>query len=254
MQIQELSSEYMSGTQETQLQSKRDVSKVRYNKNLTRKQSKGKKKKRSTFSLQDNQKILQMVLKIGPKFKKIARAVGGKPMGLVKNHFYKNLRYRWEEILGDRAYRVYNTPRVPHIDYKEIDDIYEDLGINNQLRQTFEPVMGLLKFLDAALGKVLLEFLIYINQTYIKLIDYQSIHISVQLGQKTYKEKKYLIYHKILKLNILYYIYSLILYFNYCLWYLAIQMNQKFDNFTQQPLKKFYSLIILMFLYEKHQL
>ena len=79
-----------------------------------------------------------MVLKIGPKFKKIARAVGGKPMGLVKNHFYKNLRYRWEEILGEylilifsRAYRVYNTPRVPHIDYKEIDDIYEDLGINN---------------------------------------------------------------------------------------------------------------------------
>ncbi|CAD8093361.1 unnamed protein product [Paramecium primaurelia] len=57
------------------------------------------KKSGQNFSLEDDKRILQLVLKNGPKFQKIHRHFHGKTLAMVKNRYYKYLRFRWE-ILG----------------------------------------------------------------------------------------------------------------------------------------------------------
>ena len=51
------------------------------------------------FTAEEDRLILELVLSIGPKFQKIHRHFPGKTLAMVKNRYYKNLRYRWE-VLG----------------------------------------------------------------------------------------------------------------------------------------------------------
>ncbi|CAK87589.1 unnamed protein product (macronuclear) [Paramecium tetraurelia] len=57
------------------------------------------KKSGQKFSLEEDKRILQLVHKNGPKFQKIHRHFHGKTLAMVKNRYYKYLRFRWE-ILG----------------------------------------------------------------------------------------------------------------------------------------------------------
>ncbi|CAD8105163.1 unnamed protein product [Paramecium primaurelia] len=58
------------------------------------------KRKTRTFTLNEDQKILHLVLTLGPKFKQIAKLIPGKSINALKNRYYRDLRYRWDEVLG----------------------------------------------------------------------------------------------------------------------------------------------------------
>ena len=59
------------------------------------------------FSSIEDKRILELVLKIGPKFYKISKSFPGKSVSMVKNRYYKHLRYRWDEVMG-RYFRFNN--------------------------------------------------------------------------------------------------------------------------------------------------
>ncbi|KAM3136849.1 hypothetical protein pb186bvf_011108 [Paramecium bursaria] len=62
------------------------------------------------FSFEEDSKILNQVLRLGPKFYKIAKLFPGKTVSMVKNRYYKYLRFRWEDILGSE-YKCYSVPQ-----------------------------------------------------------------------------------------------------------------------------------------------
>ncbi|CAD8072271.1 unnamed protein product [Paramecium primaurelia] len=84
---------------------------------VSRKKSiKNKKKKRQgrksrDFTIQEDQKLLGFVLMFGPKFKTIQRKMSGRPLNILKNRYYRDLRYRWDEILGEE-YAYLNEKKV----------------------------------------------------------------------------------------------------------------------------------------------
>ncbi|CAD8165438.1 unnamed protein product [Paramecium pentaurelia] len=84
---------------------------------VSRKMSiKNKKKKRQgrksrDFTIQEDQKLLGFVLMFGPKFKTIQRKMSGRPLNILKNRYYRDLRYRWDEILGEE-YAYLNEKKV----------------------------------------------------------------------------------------------------------------------------------------------
>ncbi|KAM3138980.1 hypothetical protein pb186bvf_008993 [Paramecium bursaria] len=54
------------------------------------------------FTLLEDQKILELVLAQGPKFNKISKLFPGKTISMVKNRYYKYLRFKWDQILGSQ--------------------------------------------------------------------------------------------------------------------------------------------------------
>ncbi|KAM3142129.1 hypothetical protein pb186bvf_005783 [Paramecium bursaria] len=73
------------------------------------------------FTFDEDVKILHFVLKQGPKFHKICKRFNGKTMSVVKNRYYKNLRFRWSEILGsDYAHLDVHPPSTDYFnEYQE---------------------------------------------------------------------------------------------------------------------------------------
>ncbi|CAD8116842.1 unnamed protein product [Paramecium sonneborni] len=67
------------------------------------------KKSGQKFSQDEDKRILQLVLNNGPKFQKIHRHFPGKTLAMVKNRYYKYLRFRWE-ILGEN-YKHLSVPQ-----------------------------------------------------------------------------------------------------------------------------------------------
>ncbi|CAD8123547.1 unnamed protein product [Paramecium sonneborni] len=65
------------------------------------------------FSNIEDKRILELVLKIGPKFYKISKSFPGKSVSMVKNRYYKYLRYRWDEVMGSE-YRYMNSLPEDH--------------------------------------------------------------------------------------------------------------------------------------------
>ncbi|CAD8102158.1 unnamed protein product [Paramecium sonneborni] len=57
------------------------------------------KKSGQKFTPEEDKLILQLVLNVGPKFQKIHKHFPGKTLAMVKNRYYKYLRYKWE-VLG----------------------------------------------------------------------------------------------------------------------------------------------------------
>ncbi|CAK81211.1 unnamed protein product (macronuclear) [Paramecium tetraurelia] len=53
------------------------------------------------FTIQEDQKLLGFILMFGPKFKTIQRRMSGRPLNILKNRYYRDLRYRWDEVLGE---------------------------------------------------------------------------------------------------------------------------------------------------------
>ncbi|KAM3128891.1 hypothetical protein pb186bvf_019026 [Paramecium bursaria] len=56
------------------------------------------------FTIEEDKMILQLVLSVGPKFQKIHKSFPGKTLAMVKNRYYKYLRYRWD-VLGQQELR-----------------------------------------------------------------------------------------------------------------------------------------------------
>ncbi|CAD8169870.1 unnamed protein product [Paramecium octaurelia] len=73
------------------------------------------KKPTQKFALEEDKLILQLVLNVGPKFQKIHKHFPGKTLAMVKNRYYKYLRYRWE-ILGQN----YKHLSIPQDSYENL--------------------------------------------------------------------------------------------------------------------------------------
>jgi len=54
---------------------------------------------RETFTAEEDRKIIELVLQMGPKFVKIAPLFPGKTYSMVKNRYYKHLRETHSSIL-----------------------------------------------------------------------------------------------------------------------------------------------------------
>ncbi|CAD8204734.1 unnamed protein product [Paramecium pentaurelia] len=82
------------------------------------------------FSNIEDKRILELVLKIGPKFYKISKSFPGKSVSMVKNRYYKYLRYRWDEVMGSE-YRHMNS--LPEDQNFESQNGFRSNDINDEL-------------------------------------------------------------------------------------------------------------------------
>ncbi|CAK84126.1 unnamed protein product (macronuclear) [Paramecium tetraurelia] len=82
------------------------------------------KKSSQKFTLEEDKLILQLVLNVGPKFQKIHKHFPGKTLAMVKNRYYKYLRYRWE-ILGQN-YKHLSLPQDSYENLCEQQKIISD--------------------------------------------------------------------------------------------------------------------------------
>ncbi|CAD8084858.1 unnamed protein product [Paramecium primaurelia] len=55
----------------------------------------------SRFSYLEDKRILELVIQLGPNFNKIVKYFPGKTMNMIKNRYYKKLRFNKEYYLGD---------------------------------------------------------------------------------------------------------------------------------------------------------
>ncbi|CAD8117704.1 unnamed protein product [Paramecium sonneborni] len=69
-----------------------------FNKNLSQKR----KINDMRFSYLEDKRILELVIQLGPNFNKIVKYFPGKTMNMIKNRYYKKLRYNKDDYLGDK--------------------------------------------------------------------------------------------------------------------------------------------------------
>ncbi|CAK66694.1 unnamed protein product (macronuclear) [Paramecium tetraurelia] len=60
------------------------------------------------FSYLEDKRILELVIQLGPNFNKIVKYFPGKTMNMIKNRYYKKLRYNKEEYLSDMEFKKTN--------------------------------------------------------------------------------------------------------------------------------------------------
>ncbi|CAD8210063.1 unnamed protein product [Paramecium pentaurelia] len=81
------------------------------------------------FNYLEDRQILLQVLELGPKFYKIAKNFPGRTLSMVKNRYYKTLRFQWDVILG-QAYGHLNA-QTGEIDNQQSVDYMEELNDEN---------------------------------------------------------------------------------------------------------------------------
>ncbi|CAD8077333.1 unnamed protein product [Paramecium sonneborni] len=54
------------------------------------------------FTFQEDKRILELVQQVGPNFNKIVKSFPGKTMNMIKNRYYKRLRYIKEDLQKDQ--------------------------------------------------------------------------------------------------------------------------------------------------------
>ncbi|CAD8140240.1 unnamed protein product [Paramecium octaurelia] len=62
--------------------------------------NKRKAKKIKGFQIDEDIRLLESVLKYGRQFSRLVKLFPKRTVSMLKNRYYKNLRYRWEELLG----------------------------------------------------------------------------------------------------------------------------------------------------------
>ncbi|CAD8142789.1 unnamed protein product [Paramecium octaurelia] len=77
-----------------------------------------------TFSKEEDQRLLNYILKKGPKFHKFSRYFPGKTSNMLKNRYYKQLRFVWDHTLEKQYHPVNCIPRdQPRKTEKEPDQL-----------------------------------------------------------------------------------------------------------------------------------
>ncbi|CAD8142767.1 unnamed protein product [Paramecium octaurelia] len=71
-----------------------------HNKHLKKTQYKKKVKRIKEFQLQEDIRLLKLVYQHGRQFSRIVKQFPKRTVSMLKNRYYKNLRYRWEELMG----------------------------------------------------------------------------------------------------------------------------------------------------------
>ncbi|CAK60553.1 unnamed protein product (macronuclear) [Paramecium tetraurelia] len=116
-----------------------------------------------TFSKEDDQRLLNYVLKKGPKFHKFSRYFPGKTSNMLKNRYYKQLRFVWDNILGKYNVKYFRQ-------YHPVDCISKDQlpKIENEADQIkIETIEELQLFPEAEC--VLSKFLGCLSTTFINI-------------------------------------------------------------------------------------
>ncbi|CAK78314.1 unnamed protein product (macronuclear) [Paramecium tetraurelia] len=81
------------------------------------------------FTVEEDQKILSLVLKHGPKFGNIIKNFNDRNQNAIKNRYYKYLRFRWDSILGS-DYRRLNCKRDSEkVDCSDLTQIIDEMTI-----------------------------------------------------------------------------------------------------------------------------
>ncbi|CAD8155954.1 unnamed protein product [Paramecium pentaurelia] len=57
------------------------------------------------FTFQEDKLILELVQQVGPNFNKIVKSFPGKTMNMIKNRYYKRLRYIKEDLQNGQEQR-----------------------------------------------------------------------------------------------------------------------------------------------------
>ncbi|CAD8054320.1 unnamed protein product [Paramecium sonneborni] len=81
-------------------QQKDQFSKNIQNKKLKKTQYKKKVKRIKEFQYEEDIRLLNLVHEHGRQFSRIVKQFPKRTVSMLKNRYYKNLRYRWEELLG----------------------------------------------------------------------------------------------------------------------------------------------------------
>ncbi|CAD8164205.1 unnamed protein product [Paramecium octaurelia] len=57
------------------------------------------------FTYQEDKRILELVQQVGPNFNKIVKSFPGKTMNMIKNRYYKRLRYIKDDLQNGQEQR-----------------------------------------------------------------------------------------------------------------------------------------------------
>ncbi|CAD8138596.1 unnamed protein product [Paramecium pentaurelia] len=79
---------------------KDQISKNIHKTRLKKTQYKKKVKRIKEFQLEEDIKLLNLVHQHGRQFSRIVKQFPKRTVSMLKNRYYKNLRYRWEELMG----------------------------------------------------------------------------------------------------------------------------------------------------------
>ncbi|CAD8076548.1 unnamed protein product [Paramecium sonneborni] len=105
---------------------KQGQQKANFSKNILRKvQYKKKNKRVKEFHYEEDIKLLNLLHQHGRQFSKIVKQFPRRTINMLKNRYYKNLRYRWEELLGIE----YTENDIEQKTENQLDVTYQ----NNQL-------------------------------------------------------------------------------------------------------------------------
>ncbi|CAD8112925.1 unnamed protein product [Paramecium primaurelia] len=100
--------------------------------NMKNQKKKRQGRKSRNFTIQEDQKLLGFILKYGPKFKLIQRKMSGRPLNILKNRYYRDLRYRWDEVLGTEFI---------HLNEKKVDMVTDEIWKNSPLDPDLSKIM-----------------------------------------------------------------------------------------------------------------
>ncbi|CAD8210055.1 unnamed protein product [Paramecium pentaurelia] len=80
------------------------------------------------FNIEEDKKILSLVLEHGPKFSDIAKYFTDRNQNAIKNRYYKYLRFRWDKTLGSE-YRRLNCKRdTDKVECSDLTQIIDEMN------------------------------------------------------------------------------------------------------------------------------
>ncbi|CAD8132062.1 unnamed protein product [Paramecium pentaurelia] len=91
--------------------------------NLKKTSNKKKVKRIKEFQVQEDIRLLKLVHQYGRQFSRIVKQFPKRTVSMLKNRYYKNLRYRWEELLGIKYIEEKNQQKTKNqIDGMNLDN------------------------------------------------------------------------------------------------------------------------------------
>ncbi|CAD8125956.1 unnamed protein product [Paramecium sonneborni] len=80
------------------------------------------------FNFEEDKKILCLVLEHGPKFGNIAKYFTDRNQNAIKNRYYKQLRFRWDQILGSEYSSLNCKRESERVECRDITQIIDELN------------------------------------------------------------------------------------------------------------------------------
>ncbi|CAD8161446.1 unnamed protein product [Paramecium octaurelia] len=83
----------------------------------------------NTFTVEEDKKILSLVLEHGPKFGNIMKNFNDRNQNAIKNRYYKYLRFRWDSILGSDYRRLNCKQDSKKVECSDLTQIIDEMTI-----------------------------------------------------------------------------------------------------------------------------